>query len=156
MLIHKSGSAFPLDFTDYPLPRTKGYLCSHREERFAINCALSSRDSFVPLMAKCSFTIALISQEESPLESTPSWIEYLQGTHRLHPEWLEQFRQSSVCNLSPDNPWVGLIVDVRTMQINSLIPAMLHTHIPNGSTGDHTKAPLLASVGNTSKAGVPT
>ena len=129
-LIQKSRVLLPLEYTNYPLPQNKGYLSSHWEERFAIKCALSSRNSFVPLMAKCSFAIALISGEESPFASTPSWIEYLRGTHNLHPEWLEQLRQSLVCDLSSDNPRVGLIVDVRTMQITNLIPVMLHTHIP--------------------------
>jgi len=128
VLIPKLGMIFPLSFTDCPMPRTKGYLRTHKTSNIALQCALKSRDAFLPLIAKCSMAIAHATNDGSPTTSTPWWIEYLKTNHNLHPEMLESLRQSCVGNLS--HPRVGVIVHVATCQYFNLIKTMLRVEIP--------------------------
>src|SRR5882672_4841843 len=65
-LILKLGMLFPLSFIDCPMPRTKGYLQTHKTSKITVLCTLRSRDAFLPLIAKCSMAIAHASNNRSP------------------------------------------------------------------------------------------
>src|SRR4051794_32435205 len=68
---------------------------SHETEEQACDMLIQSRDTFVPLMAVCSFTIAHHLHSIRQNRMTPSWIRQLSDTS-VHPSWLDNIKDSIV------------------------------------------------------------
>ncbi|TDL13641.1 hypothetical protein BD410DRAFT_701531, partial [Rickenella mellea] len=78
---------FPFESAFFPLPSNFGYRQSRTDRYHALQCAINSRDAFVPLMAWLTF---LLTFYPSPDDSNSPWIKLLLQTGDVHPEWVEQ------------------------------------------------------------------
>src|SRR4051812_38951825 len=83
----------------YSFPSDFGYRGFHETQEYARRAIMMSRDAFVPLMAHCSWVIAhqFNRSDRNELTSTrPAWVQKLVDKHRIHAQWVENLRLSTV------------------------------------------------------------
>ncbi|KZP05288.1 hypothetical protein FIBSPDRAFT_766062, partial [Athelia psychrophila] len=73
-LLHFSGVTLPRDWQWFPLPSKYGYQCGHFGKEKFLKSVLLARDAFVPLMAHCSFAIAMTREFR---KENPPWARRL-------------------------------------------------------------------------------
>jgi hypothetical protein len=124
----KAGNAlFPLDFAEFPLPNTFGYLRDHKEKRHAINCAKNSRAAFMPLIAMVSFAMALLGRDDLS-SSEPHWKEVLKREH-VHHVWVDNLHASMAGDFS-ENTRFGVVMNMHTCQWKYMIGALICAKVP--------------------------
>jgi hypothetical protein len=144
-VLPEGNQLYPLEFSVFHLPRTYGYLRSHRSEHLARKSAIRSRDAFVVLMALCSFTIARFHGAVLPADVEPVWVRVLQGPNGLNPSWLELFRSSPIPDFSGLYPRVGTVVDVNTWPYPHLVRRAVNAGVPVWFRWSKVDKPLACS-----------
>lgn len=98
-LLSFSGVALPLDFAWFPMPSRYNYHHGdHGKEKF-IKSILLARDAFLPLMAVCSFAIAMTSDFTS---ANPPWSRRLTDKG-IPPSFIDELKQSQIVDFAPDS-----------------------------------------------------
>ena len=130
VLIETANQLFPLEFGFFPFPKSYGYLRTHRSEHFARKCAMRARDAFQPLMAMCSFMLSYQHGRVYPNGQEPTWVKAILDSNRVHPEWLQLFRDSPIADLSGRYPRVGVVVDISQGRCPYLFRWMVNAAVP--------------------------
>jgi hypothetical protein len=119
----------------FPVPSCFGYLRQHKEKHFALKCARNSRAAFVPLLAECSWYMAVAGGNRRPgvifdLQSaSPYWTEVLKGEH-VHHVWVDSFHKSMAGEFSDDNKRVGMVIDMHTFEWGRMLSSLMRSGVP--------------------------
>lgn len=126
-LLSGSRANLPLGFDPGPLPTSCGYLNNHAEERFARHCAIKSRDAFVPLMALCSWSIALVGNSMA-MNKVPRWVDMLQANPTVLPSWIEDLAHSMIADFTIRR--TGSFMECTDEEVKRVIGPMLRANVP--------------------------
>jgi hypothetical protein len=112
-------------FTWFRTPSAYFYLKRFNTCQRMVECAMSARDAFLPLMAICSYAISLT--HNFTVESAP-WGIMLQAKG-LRPEWVKMLETSQLADFSESNKRVGVFVQP-TCGYLRYIDHMMRAHVP--------------------------
>jgi hypothetical protein len=100
------------------------------EDRFARQCAMKSRDAFVPLMALCTFAISITKPSQTIPGKSPRWVSLLQAEANVHASWIEDLMQSNVADLSGRTVRAGAFIDVSSFDSSNFINSFIEAKVP--------------------------
>ncbi|KAG6852777.1 hypothetical protein C0991_009200 [Blastosporella zonata] len=84
------------------LPYECGYQNQHKTSQNVLDCMYNSRKAFVTLTSLVSFAIALdTSRNPTLINEVPSWVLYAQQNLHMDPVWVNELRDTFVCDFSP-------------------------------------------------------
>lgn len=129
-LLSSNNVLLPLGFNAGPFPSSYGYISRHMEERFARQCAMKSRDAFVPLMALCTFAISITKPSQTIPGQSPRWVSLLQAEANVHASWIEDLMQSNVADLSGRTVRMGAFIDVSSFDSSNFINSFIEAKVP--------------------------
>ncbi|KAF7977004.1 hypothetical protein HWV62_4936 [Athelia sp. TMB] len=119
----------PADVAFFPFPSSYGFARGRPHEHQMRRGAMKARAAFGPLMALCSYLIAL-----TPLSTAehPPWAASLMdrdGLIRIPPAWVDDFRSSPVADFSVNNPRVGTVM-TPDCQFMEYLPNFVRANVP--------------------------
>jgi hypothetical protein len=110
-------------------PSMCGYQALHREYEDAKRCIFKSRNAFIALGTICTFAIMLNFQPGDVTAAQPSWIKVCNDEQGVNIGWLNNLRDSFVCDFTPGfRP--GAYVNAWQTRWASVFPVFLETKIP--------------------------
>lgn len=117
----------PVEFEVFPFPGDYGYDKGRHTEDWMRRGAMRARKAFAPLMAMCSFAIAMTPNFT---EEAPAWVEYL-SKNGAHPRWLQELRRTSIVNLAKGIGRVGCVLRPNpACQFMERIPKFILANVP--------------------------
>ena len=125
ILLPDVSATFPLDFSYFRFPTQYGYLLRHSTRRDAIKKIRNSRNAFIMLGSMCSYIIAL---HGDPALHFPSWAMQLIDRFHVHPQWIEDFLTSWICDFSIRR--VGAFIDLARCAYGNQLNIFLKLGIP--------------------------
>ncbi|KAF7964826.1 hypothetical protein HWV62_2643 [Athelia sp. TMB] len=119
----------PADVAFFPFPSSYGFARGRPHEDQMRRGAMKARAAFGPLMALCSYLIAL-----TPLSTAehPPWVASLtdrEGLIKIPPAWVDDFRSSPVADFSVHNPRVGTVM-TPDCQFMEYLPKFVRANVP--------------------------
>jgi hypothetical protein len=85
-----------LNYRFYPMPSIFGYGRVWESESTARHKAILSRDAFLPLLAMCSWSIAMHLPRNGHYQTDPKWIQLLVQEKHMVVEWVNNLHQFMV------------------------------------------------------------
>ncbi|KAF7978401.1 hypothetical protein HWV62_803 [Athelia sp. TMB] len=122
-LIAYSGVALPLDFSKFPLPSEYNYREGHAGLDKFIKSIMLARDAFLPLMALCSFAIAMTAgfRQDNPL-----WTQRL-VQRGCHTSFVEELEKSQVADFSVER--IGVFIQ-NTWHVQPYVDRFIAANVP--------------------------
>jgi pimeloyl-ACP methyl ester carboxylesterase len=81
-------------------------------------------------MALCSMGISFYITNHEPYGNDPKWVKILTNEAKIHPEWVQQLRDSPIANFTDSVPKVGVVIDVHQCKWLGHLPRLIRAHIP--------------------------
>lgn len=127
----------------FPFPSDYRYDQGRHTEDSMRRAAIRARKAFVPLMAMCSYAIAMSPKFNEP---APDWANYL-ATSGAHPRWLEELRRTPIVNFSSGRVGCVLRHDPACLFLERIpkfveanVPVWLVWNNPSDYAGTHCEA----------------
>ncbi|KZP19850.1 hypothetical protein FIBSPDRAFT_892431 [Athelia psychrophila] len=95
-LLQFSRVTLPTDWQWFPLPSKYNYQCGHLGKEKFLRSILLARDAFIPLMAHCSFAIAMTREFR---KENPPWARRLMDIG-IRPSFVQELQVSQVADFS--------------------------------------------------------
>ncbi|TCD65770.1 hypothetical protein EIP91_002209 [Steccherinum ochraceum] len=107
-----------LDFVEFRLPSTYGYGSAYDNDHDCRRSIVRSRNAFIPLMALCSYAIAVYHADGglSWRHSFPDWAQALVARGAGH-DWVSDILSSQLADFSWEGHRVGVVIDPRQRQL---------------------------------------
>lgn len=124
----------PLDYDLFPFPGDYGYAQGRHTEDGMRRAAMRARKAFAPLIALCSFAIAMTPKFT---EAAPAWLEFL-GNVGAHPRWLQEFARTPIVDFSRQTGRIGCVVKPNC-QFLEHIPKFVTANVPVWLVWNHVE-----------------
>ncbi|KAF7983368.1 hypothetical protein HWV62_22357 [Athelia sp. TMB] len=119
----------PVDVDFFPFPSSYGFAHGRPNEVQMRKVAMKARAAFGPLMALCSYMIALTP---SFTIENPPWaasLSDIKGSIKIPPAWLTEFCTCSIADFTIGNPRVG-VVFTPDCQFLEYVPNFVRANVP--------------------------
>lgn len=117
----------PPYFELFPFPGDYGYARGRHTADGMRRAGMRARKAFAPLIAYCSFTIAMSPNFTNP---APQWVEYL-GKNGAHPRWLQEFLRTPIGDFSLQTGRIGCVIRHKPVcQFMEHIPKFIEANVP--------------------------
>lgn len=117
---------FPSEIGAFRGPESHGYMKSRSTAKAMVTAILRSRDAFLPLMAYCSYVIALSPKVHAT--PYPPWMRHLVDIG-IDPQWVQYLKHSPVGSFSEEYKRVGVVVH-QLCHFPEQIPAFVEAGVP--------------------------
>lgn len=115
----------PPDYDLFPFPGDYGYARGRHTEDGMRRAAMRARKAFAPLIALCSFAIAMTPEFTNP---APAWVQFL-SDNGAHPRWLQEFTRSPIADFSKQSRRIGCVVQPKSRFLEH-IPKFVMANVP--------------------------
>lgn len=144
-LFHRYCPYMPIYWEMFPFPSDYGFDQGRHTEDGMRRAALRARKAFAPLIAMCSYAIAMSPKFNEP---APDWADYL-TKNGAHPRWLEELRRTPIVDFSKDSGRVGcvlrnkppcLFLERIAKFVQANVPVWIVWNDPSDYSGSHCAA----------------
>lgn len=115
----------PWNFEAFPFPEDCGYRRGRHTEDGMRRAAMKARKAFGPLIALCSFAVAMTPQFT---QEAPEWLLCL-SKNGGHPRWLQELQRTPIVNFSPLAGRIGVIIRPKGLFLE-YIPRFVKANVP--------------------------
>lgn len=115
----------PADYDIFPFPGDYGYARGRRTNDGMRRAAMRARKAFAPLIALCSFAIAMTPKFT---DAASAWLDFL-GNNGAHPRWLQEFARTPIVDFSRQAKRIGCVVKPNC-QFLEHIPKFVMANVP--------------------------
>lgn len=126
-LLSRFRPLMPPYYEVFPFPGDYGYARGRHTANGMRRAGMRARKAFAPLMAYCSFAIAMTPNF---MNSAPEWVDYL-GKNGAHPRWLQEFIRTPIGDFSTQTGRIGCVIRPKPVcQFLEHIPKFVQANVP--------------------------